>query len=111
MIEEICSRIGCDEPAKEVVKLLLFTKNATIPAEVFASIYACSEEHKAPDGDIHYFFKHNWALLEVAFAQRGFDPPILEKTLIAWLPIEDLEEFRREHAGADQKQKGIVTIN
>lgn len=106
-----CSKKGCNENAEHVVKLLLFTENCTTPAEVFATIFACSEEHQAPDGDIRYFFENNWEVLATGFEQRGLPRPVLELTQFAWLSIEEYEEFQRLHAGADDKSKKIVTIN
>jgi hypothetical protein len=107
----ICSKMGCDKEATEVIKLHVFTATSGTPAEIFASIYACSEEHKAPDNDICYFFEQNWELLCVGFQQRGFRPPVLKKTQFAWLPIEEFEEFKKLHAKTDEGPKGFVHIN
>lgn len=106
-----CTKKGCGKNAQQVVKLLLFTKNCTTPAEVFASIFTCSEEHQTSDGDIRYFFENNWEVLATGFEQRGLPRPILDLTQLAWVPIEEYEEFQRQHAGAEEKSKKIVTIN
>jgi hypothetical protein len=106
-----CTKKGCDKSATTVVKLLLFTENCTTPAEVFATIAACCEEHQTADGDIRLFFESNWEILATGFEQRGFPRPVLELTQFGWLPVEDYEEFQRQHDGADAKSKKLVTIN
>jgi hypothetical protein len=107
----VCSKIGCDKEATQVIKLHVFTATSGTPAEIFASIYACSEEHKAPEDDICRFFEKHWETLIVGFQQRGFQAPVLEKTEFAWLPIEEYLEFQRLYAEADGKSKGFVHIN
>lgn len=106
-----CTKKGCDKSATQVVKLLLFVEKCTTPAEVFATIFACSEEHQIPDGDIRLFFENNWEVLATGFEQRGLPRPILDLTQLAWMPIEEYEEFQQQCAGADEKSKKIVTIN
>ena len=105
------SKKDCGKAAEQIVKLLLFCEGFDTPAEMFASIYACCDEHQAPDGDIRYFFERNWEALVVGFVQRGYQPPVKEKTSFAWLPIEEWEEFQRQHAGADPSSRKVVTIN
>ncbi len=107
----ICSKKDCGKRAEKVVKLNLFCKGFDLPAEVYTTIFACSEDHQTDDGDIRYFLEHNWELLSVGFVQRHFPEPELERTLLAWFPIEDYEEFLRQYAGVDGSAKKMVTIN
>lgn len=106
-----CSKKDCDQKANEVIKLYLFTERCTTPAEVFASIGACCEEHKTSYGDIRLFFESNWEILATGFEQRGFPRPVLDLTQVGWVPVEEYEEFQKLHAGADEKSKKIVMIN
>lgn len=107
----VCSKKSCNKSATQVVKLHLYCEEYELPAEVFTSIFSCCEEHQAPDADIRYFFEHNWELLSVGFAQRGFPEPVFERTMLAWMPIEDYEEYLRQHDGDDPSSKKVVTIN
>jgi len=106
-----CSKKGCGKRAEKVVKLHLFCEGFDDPAEIYTTIFACSEEHQTDDGDIRYLIERNWELLAVGFVQHHFPEPELERTLLAWFPIEDYEEFLRQHAGADGSAKRVVTIN
>lgn len=106
----VCSKKGCDKSANEVVKLLLFCEGFDEPAEVFATIFACSEEHQAPYGDIRQFFEHNWEILATGFEIRQLPRPILEKTLMAWTSVEDYEEYLRQRDGDDPSSRKVVTI-
>lgn len=106
-----CTKKGCDKDATTIVKLLLFCEGYNSPAEVFATIAACCEEHQTSDGDIRMFFESNWEILATGFEQRHLPRPTLELTQFAWLPIEEYGEFQRQHAGADANSKKIVTVN
>jgi hypothetical protein len=95
-----CSKKGCGKNATSVVALKIYCGDIEIPAEVFATIFACSEEHQAPNGDIRLFFTRNWETLATGFEIQRIPRPILEKTEMAWVSIQDYEEYLREHAGA-----------
>lgn len=106
-----CTKSGCNKDARSIVKLLLFVPGYAKPAEVFATICACCEEHRAPDGDIHLFFRNTWETLVTGFEQRGLPGPALELTQFAWVDIEEYEEFKKQYAGADPKSTKVVHIN
>lgn len=106
-----CSTEGCKKDAKEVIKLLLFADGYSEPAQLFATLFACSEEHKAPDGELHKFFAAQWEFLAVGFAQRGYPAPVLEKTQFAWVPVEDWVEFQRQFDGTEDNRKVVAWKN
>ena len=107
----VCSKKGCDKGAKSVVALKIYCEGCERPAEVFATIYACSDEHRAPDADIGNFFKHNWEKIAVGFAQQGIPRPILEQTEFSWIDIEDYEEYLRQHVGADPGSTKVTRVH
>jgi len=106
-----CTKEGCDQDAKYIIKLHLFADGFESPAEVFATICACSEEHKISDGEIHLFFRSSWEILAAGFEVRGLPRPILQKTEFAWGDIEEDEEYKRLCDVADPSFKKDVQVN
>jgi hypothetical protein len=106
-----CSRKGCGKSAKSVVALKIYCEGCEKPAEVFATIYACSDEHRAPDSDIGAFFTHNWEKVTVGFMQHGVPRPIRELTEFSWVDIEDYEEYLRQHAGAAPGSTKVTRVH
>ena len=106
-----CTKEGCDEDATHIVRLKVGVEGSEEPAEVFASIYACSEEHRASDGDIHLFFRNTWEVLVAGFEVHHLPRPIIEKTEFAWVPMAEWEQFKKDYAAADGACKGRIWSN
>ena len=106
-----CSKNGCKKDATQTIKLLLYAQGHGEPAHFFVSLFACSEDHQTSDGELRKFLEQNWEVLATAFEQRGFPRPILKKTQVAWVPIQDWEEFHRQFENAEDNRKHTAWKN
>ena len=106
-----CTKKRCKKDATEAVKLHVYAAESLGPGEIYPSIFACCEKHRVSDGELHQLFRTNWETICVVFEQRGFPVPILERTEFAWVPIEDYEDFQRQHELAPGQFKQIAAVN
>ena len=97
-----CCKTECEKDGTLTLKLLLFAPTGDAYATAYMQMPVC-EDHKMSEEAVRHTLMNNWEKICVGFDHVGHQKPVLARTMWAWVPWEEAEDFYKQNLGQPTK--------